>query len=82
MPIPEKIIIPASKDPGDNHFAVSVVKSVFRFVASGSLAWAGWILWSANEYSDIFIADSGFMIMLAGAVLFIAEVLGIIEEIV
>ena len=38
MPIPEKIIIPASKDPGDNHFAVSLVKSVFRFVASGLLA--------------------------------------------
>ena len=82
MPIPEKIIIPASKDPGDNHFAVSVVKSVFRFVASGSLAWAGWILWSANDYSDIFIADAGFLIMAAGAVLFLAEVLGIIEEIV
>ena len=82
MPIPEKIIIQASKDPGDNHFAVSVVKSVFRFVASGSLAWAGWILWSANDYSDIFIADAGFLMMCAGAVFFLAEVLGIIEEIV
>ena len=82
MPIPEKVIIPASKDPGDNHFAISLVKSVFRFVASGLLVWSGYILWSANEYSDIFIADSGFMLMGAGAVLFLAEVLGIIEEIV
>ena len=80
MPIPEKIIIPASKDPGDNHFAVSVVKSVFRFVASGLLVYAGYILWSANEYTDIFIADAGFLMMASGAVLFLAEVLGIIEE--
>mgnify|MGYP001191228352 FL=1 len=28
MPIPEKIIIPANKDPGDGHFAVSIVKSI------------------------------------------------------
>ena len=82
MPIPEKIIIPASKDPGDNHFAISLVKSVFRFVASGLLVWAGYILWSANEYSDIFIADTGFFMMLAGGMLFLAEVLGIVEELV
>ena len=37
MPIPEKIIIPANKDPGDGHFAVSIVKSIFRFVASAML---------------------------------------------
>jgi len=72
----------AKKDPGDGHFAVSLVKSIFRFIASGLLAWAGYILWSANEYTDIFIADSGFLLMLGGAVLFLAEVLGIIEEIV
>ena len=40
------------------------------------------ILWSANEYSDIFIADSGFLMMLAGGTLIIAEALGIVEEIV
>mgnify|MGYP001162558684 FL=1 len=72
----------AKKDPGDNHFAISLVKSIFRFVASGLLIYAGYVLWSANMYSDIFIADSGFMLMCAGAVLFLAEVLGIIEEIV
>ena len=80
MPLPEKIIIPANKDPGDGHFAVSIVKSIFRFVASGLLAYAGYILWSANEYTDIFIADAGFLMMASGAVLFIAEVLGVIEE--
>ena len=82
MPIPEKIIIPASKDPGTSHFAYSIVKSIFRFVASGLLTYAGYILWSANEYTDIFIADAGFLMMASGAVLFIAEVLGILEEVV
>ena len=64
------------------HFSVSIVKSIFRFVAGGLLSWAGYILWSANEYSDIFIADSGFLMMLAGGTLIIAEALGIVEEIV
>ena len=82
MPIPEKIIIPANKDPGDGHFAVSIVKSIFRIVAGGMLAYAGYILWSANEYSDIFIADSGFLMMLAGGTFIVAEALGIVEEIV
>ena len=72
----------ATKDPSKGHFYVSIIKSIFRFIASGLLGWAGYILWSANMYSDIFIADSGFVIMCAGGVLFLAEVLGIIEEIV
>ena len=64
----------------NKHFAYSIVKSIFRFVASGLLAYAGYILWSVNNYTDIFIADAGFLMMASGAVLFIAEVLGIIEE--
>ena len=72
----------ASKDPGTGHFAVSLVKSIFRFVAGGLLSWAGYVLWSANNYSDIFIADSGFLMMLAGATLIIAEALGVVEEMV
>tara|TARA_B100000214_G_scaffold236250_1_gene172781 strand:+ start:62 stop:262 length:201 start_codon:yes stop_codon:yes gene_type:complete len=65
-----------------NHFSVSIVKSIFRIVAGGMLAYAGYILWSANEYSDIFIADSGFLMMLAGGTFIVAEALGIVEEIV
>ena len=65
-----------------NHFSVSFVKSIFRIVAGGMLAYAGYILWSANEYTDIFIAPSGFLIMLTGGALVIAEALGIVEEIV
>ena len=64
-----------------NHFSVSIVKSILRFVAGGLLSWAGYILWSANEYSDIFIADSGFLMMLAGGTLIIAEALGIVEAV-
>ena len=65
-----------------NHFSVSIVKSIFRIVAGAMLAYAGYILWSANEYSDIFIADSGFLMMLAGGTFIVAEALGIVEEIV
>jgi|TARA_X000000950_G_scaffold276136_1_gene363532 hypothetical protein len=65
-----------------NHFSVSIVKSIFRIVAGGMLAYAGYVLWSANDYSDIFIAESGFLIMLTGGALMIAEALGIVEEIV
>jgi uncharacterized membrane protein len=72
----------ANKDPGKGHFYVSIIKSIFRFIASGLLAWAGYVLWSANEYTDIFIADTGLFMMLAGAMLFLAEALGIVEEIV
>ena len=43
MPIPEKVFIPASKDPGQFHFYVSLVKSAIRIGAGialimGSLA--------------------------------------------
>ena len=40
------------------------------------------ILWSANNYTDIFIADAGLVMMISGGILFLAEVLGIVEEIV
>ena len=37
MPIPEKVLIPASKDPGKGHFYVSLVKSALRIGAGGFL---------------------------------------------
>ena len=37
MPIPEKVIVPAAKDPGRGHFYVSLVKSVFRIGAGTAL---------------------------------------------
>ena len=72
-----------NKDPGDVHFAVSIVKSIFRFVASGLLAWAGYNLWTGEMmYTDFFVTEVGFLMMLSGIMLFLAEVLGIVEEIV
>jgi hypothetical protein len=69
MPIPEKIIIPASKDPGKGHFYVSLVKSVIRLAGASCFIALGYAL--------------EMPLMLAGGVLlFAAEVLGIAEEIV
>ena len=69
MPIPEKIIIPAAKDPGLGHLYVSLIKSVIRIAAGGFIIYGGWLysLWPLT---------------VAGVLLVIAEVLGIIEEIV
>tara|TARA_B100000035_G_scaffold283599_1_gene265925 strand:+ start:1089 stop:1310 length:222 start_codon:yes stop_codon:yes gene_type:complete len=68
------------KDVSKKHFYVSLVKSIWRMVAGGLLAWAGYLLWSANNYTDIFIADSGYLMMLSGGAFIIAEALGIVEE--
>ena len=67
-------------DPSKKHFYVSLIKSIVRFVAGGLLFWAGYILWIANNYTYIFIADSGLMMMGAGIAFILAEVLGIVEE--
>jgi hypothetical protein len=53
MPIPEKVIVPAAKDPGRGHFYVSLVKSVFRIGAGialvfGNVVTAGVLLITAE----------------------------------
>jgi hypothetical protein len=53
MPIPEKVIVPAAKDPGRGHFYVSLVKSVFRIGAGialvfGNIITAGVLLITAE----------------------------------
>lgn len=68
------------KDTSKKHFYISLIKSIVRLAAGGLLFWAGYILWIANEYTDIFIADSGFMMMGAGIAFVVAEILGIAEE--
>ena len=65
-----------------NHFTVSMVKSVLRILAGGVLAYAGYELWAANDYTDIVIAYSGYLMMFSGIGFVVAEVLGIVEEIV
>ena len=67
-------------DVSKKHFYVSLVKSICRLVAGGLLAWGGYVLWIANNYTDIFIADCGFFLMLSGAAFIIVEILGIVEE--
>jgi hypothetical protein len=62
MPIPEKVFIPAAKDPGRGHFYVSLAKSAIRIVAGGCLI-------------------TGNLLM-AGVCFIMAEVLGVVEEIV
>lgn len=71
MPIPEKIIIPAAKDPGKGHFYVSLVKSVIRIGAGAALVWAG--------YQGGFAYEP---LLWAGWLLIGAEVLGVAEELV
>ena len=65
-----------------NHFTVSMVKSVLRILAGGVLAYAGYELWAANDYTDIVIAYSGYLMMFSGIGFVMAEVLGIVAEIV
>jgi hypothetical protein len=53
MPIPEKVFIPAAKDPSRGHFYVSLVKSVFRIGAGialvfGNVTTAGVLLITAE----------------------------------
>lgn len=53
MPIPEKVIVPAGRDPSKGHFYVSLVKSIFRIGAgialvSGNVITAGALLITAE----------------------------------
>ena len=62
-----------------NHFTVSMVKSVLRILAGGVLAYAGYELWAANDYTDIVIAYSGYLMMFSGIGFVMAEVLSLIH---
>jgi len=73
MPIPERVYVPAAKDPGLGHFYISLIKSVVRIGAGISLALGGYYL-GANDW--------GFWILIAGVAFVLAEILGIVEEIV
>jgi|TARA_B110000503_G_scaffold51779_1_gene83474 hypothetical protein len=67
MPIPEKVFVPAAKDPSRGHFYVSLVKSALRIVAG--VAFAG----TAFGWGSVFAG---------GCLLILAELLGILEEVV
>ena len=67
-------------DPSKKHFYISLVKSAIRIVAGGILTYAGYEFWAANDYTDVVIAYSGYLMMFSGVAFIIAEVLGIAEE--
>lgn len=67
-------------DVSKKHFYISMIKSFVRLIAGGVLAYAGYELWAANDYTDIVIAYSGYLMMFSGIAFVIAEVLGIVEE--
>ena len=56
MPIPEKIIIPASKDPGKGHFYVSLGKSAVRLIGCLVAAYTGSVITLA-----VFLAVAEFI---------------------
>jgi hypothetical protein len=68
------------KDPSKKHFYISLVKSAVRIVAGGLLAYAGYEFWAGNDYTDVVIAYSGYLMMFSGSAFVIAEILGIAEE--
>lgn len=45
MPIPEKVFIPASKDPGLKHFYISLVKSGLRIAGCAAVLLGANIMW-------------------------------------
>lgn len=44
MPIPERVYVPAAKDPGLGHFYVSLIKSAVRIIGCGVAAYTGSVL--------------------------------------
>jgi hypothetical protein len=44
MPIPEKVFVPVAKDPGQQHFYLSLIKSVVRLLGCLIAAYTGSVL--------------------------------------
>jgi hypothetical protein len=44
MPIPERVYVPASKDPGKGHFYVSLIKSGVRLAGCLVTAYTGSVI--------------------------------------
>jgi hypothetical protein len=59
------------KDPSKRHFYISLIKSAVRMVAGASIMIGGYYLGPQ---------DWGLYIMIGGALLILAEVLGVLEE--
>ncbi len=59
----------ANKDPGKFHFYVSLVKSAVRIVAGAAFIVGGY-----------YLEEFGTYVILGGALLIAAEILGVLEE--
>lgn len=68
-----------SKDPGKKHFYISLVKSLIRMGAAGCFIWVGFTAVQVPWLDGI--DPQAELIMLGGILLFVAEGLGILEEI-
>jgi|TARA_A200000159_G_scaffold12652_1_gene10632 hypothetical protein len=69
----------ATKDPGKGHFYISLVKSFIRIGAGVGLVLAGMAF---STHNGNLWPDIAYWLKFAGAGLVLAEVLGILEEIV
>lgn len=69
MPIPEKVFVPQPKDTSKGHFYVSLAKSVLRFGSALAFMTVGYTLALP-------------LMVIGGGLLFVAEVLGVLEELV
>ena len=45
MPIPERVFIPAAKDPGLKHFYISLIKSGLRITGCVAVLFGASIMW-------------------------------------
>ena len=68
-----------NRDPSEKHFAISIVKSIFRLVGSALFVCVGWTFHNeVSNYPELY--NAGYILMFAGATFFVAEILGILEE--
>jgi hypothetical protein len=64
-----------NRDTSYKHFVISIIKSIFRLIGSTLLVVPGYHLHLHSDFHSI-----GYFLMFAGAMFFLAEVLGILEE--
>ena len=65
-----------NRDTSFKHFTISIVKSIFRLVGSALFICVGWTM--HTEMPEL--VNAGYILMFAGGTFFIAEILGILEE--
>ena len=68
-----------NRDTSFKHFTISIVKRIFRLVGSALIICVGYHMQKeAPYYPDLY--NAGYILMFAGGTFFVAEILGILEE--